>query len=161
MVTDPYIVNKCTEIEQLLKDSTTWAASDAKLGARLASLVTVLLVGLLEDSIEYLISKRVDKLPDKEVKRYVFKEIDKHFRNPDYGAIIGLLKEFSEAYGKEFKDKFPSDSKEAEALDSVVKDKNSMAHNGVCNSSVSLKDVESYYQRILPVIEGLEKILVV
>ena len=159
-LTDPYIVKRCSEIEGLLTNATGWASKDEKLGANLAAYISVLIVGMLEDCIEHLIAQRVDKTGDKEITNYIRKVLGERFRNPEYGSISGLLKEFSEEYQQRFREKISHDGSESTALASIVGNKNSLAHEGIDKLQMSVDDVNSYYHRIIPILEVLEQILI-
>lgn len=157
---DPYIVNKCDNIKLLIADSLQWSSSNERLGAHLAAYITVLMVGVLEDCIEHIIIKRAHKTADIQIENYITKVIGERFRNPDYGAISGLLKEFGPEYQMQFKDKFLYNGNEATALDSIVSNKNSLAHMGTIKLQITLREVEGYYNRIIPILEELENILI-
>ena len=157
---DSYIVNRCTEIEVLLADAAVWASNNEKLGAHLAAYISVLTVGLLEDCIEHLVNQRVSKTNDNEIKHYVREVLHQRFRNPDYGAISGLLGEFSKEYKKAFADKITHNGMEATALQGILDNKNSLAHEGTDKLQMSVNDVDNYYHRIIPILEVLEQILI-
>lgn len=156
---DPYLIKRCDEIEALLVEADGWASGDYKLGANLAAYVTVLIVGVIEDCVEYLAAQRVQTTHDSEIEHYVVQSIHQGFRNPDHGAISGLLKMFSDDYQLRFKQRIPHDGKAALALQSVVGNKNALAHVGTSNLQLTIKEVDSYYRDIKPVLEVLEDIL--
>lgn len=156
---DPHVIDRCAEIEGLLTEAAVWASQDAKLGAHLAAYITVLITGLLEDCIEYLVVQRVGKTQDSEVQNYVKAVIKERFRNPDWGAISGLLGQFSDNYKHEFGSKIRHDGSEADALNSIVTNKNSLAHIGTANLQVTVGNVDDYFRRIIPILEVVEQIL--
>lgn len=156
---EPYLIKRCEEIELLLKDASRWAASDEKVGAHLAAYITILIIGVFEDCIEHLFTQRVHKTGDVEVESYVVKVIGDRFRNPDYGAISGLLKEFSPEYQQKFRDKIAYDGKEATALESILSNKNSLAHCGTAKLEISIKEADEYFRRVIPILETIENIL--
>ncbi len=45
--TDPYVTQRCAEIDSVLGDAAGWASQDAKLGAHLAAYVSVLISGVV------------------------------------------------------------------------------------------------------------------
>lgn len=160
MLQDPYLVKRCTEIEILLVEAKNWASIDYKLGANLAAYVTVLIVGVIENCVEHMVAQRVRKTHDSEVEHYVVQSLQQGFRNPNHGKISGLLKMFSEDYQRRFKQRIPYNGKEAVALESVVGNKNSLAHVATSNLQLTIKEVENYYRDIKPILEVLEDILV-
>ena len=157
---ESYIVKRCDEINILLANAKVWASSNEKLGAHLAAYISVLIVGVMEDCIEHLIAQRVGKTGDREIANYIRKVLGERFRNPEYGSISGLLKEFSEEYQQRFRQKIPHDGSESTALASIVGNKNSLAHVGIEKLQMSVDDVDSYYHRIIPILEVLEQILI-
>jgi len=159
MVTNPYVSRRCQEIEELLAFAKSWSDKDVKLGAHLAAYICVLFLGVLEDCVENLIEERAKRAGDTEVGNYVVKMIGDHFRNPDFGAICGLLGEFSRDYKDEFSAKIKPNGTEAEALQALVDNKNSLAHEGVCKLTLSVKDMDDYYRRVIPMLQVLEQIL--
>lgn len=156
---DPYITAKCAEIEALLQDSAGWASQNDKLGAHLAAYLSVLTVGLLEDCIEHLVNNRVGRTNDVEVKNYINQSLRRGFGNPDWNSISRLLGSFSEAYQKTFSGKIAHNGAEADALQSILDNKNSLAHEGTENLQMSLDDMADYYKRVIPILETVEQIL--
>jgi hypothetical protein len=159
MFRNPYLVRRCAEVEDLLVEAQSWASGDYKLGANLAAYVTVLIVGVVEDCIEHLVAQRARKTKDSEIEHYVVQSLEQGFRNPDHGKISGLLKMFSEDYQRKFRQRIPHDGKEAIALQSVVGNKNALAHAGTSNLQLTIKEVDNYYRDIKPILEVLEDIL--
>ena len=144
----------------MLDEAKTWAKHDPHLGAHLAGYICVLLTGAIEDSVEYMISLRIASNPDREVQRFVTKSVERQFRNPDWGAITGLLRQFSEAYRREWSTKFPNTHRLHASLESIVANKNALAHTGSMNLHLSLLDIETYYNEVIPAIDELERIIV-
>ena len=156
---ETYISRRFLELQDLFKNAKGWASKDDKLAANLAALLNVLIVGVIEDCIEYLIATRVKKTHDSEVEHYIVQTIHKRFRNPDHEAISGMLKEFSETYKRNFKEKIPGNSKEATSLKSLIDNKNSLTHKGTSNLSLTIKDVENYFNDVIRIVEALEQVL--
>ncbi|GAH52530.1 unnamed protein product, partial [marine sediment metagenome] len=90
---------------------------------------------------------------------YVREVLHQRFKNPDWGAISGLLGEFSQDYKKVFADKIIHNGAEAFALQGMLDNKNSLAHEGTDKLQMSVNDVDNYYHRIIPILEVLEQIL--
>lgn len=156
---NPYIAARCSEIETILQQASLWASSDDKLGANLAAYISVLVCGVIEDSIEYLVIQRARKTQDTEIEHYITREIDQRFRNPEWGSISGLLKQFSVQYQQAFSNRIVANGKEHSALQSIIDNKNSLAHTGTWKFEMSLMDVDNYFRRIVPILEALEQIL--
>jgi hypothetical protein len=159
MPKNPYVLKRCSEIEDLLKYADAWSKKDAKLGAHLAAYICVLFLGVLEDCIEHLFEERARRIGDVEVGDFIVKTIHDHFKNPDWGAISGLLGEFSKQYKEKFSLKIKHDGFEAAALASIVDNKNSLAHEGTDKLNLSVKDMDDYYHLVVPIVEAIEDVL--
>jgi hypothetical protein len=159
MPNDPYVSGRCAEIERLMADAKGWAEQDERLGAHLAAYLTVLITGMVESCIEHLVMQRVGKAQDPEVSRYVSQALEQRFRNPDWSTISGLLRQFSDDYRREFAARIPPNSSGADALASIIGNKNEMSHVGSWKQQLTIGDVEGYYRRIVRVLAALEDIL--
>jgi len=168
-IQNQYIVNKCSEIESLLKQARIWAegdpmqekVADPKLGAHLATYINVIMLGMLEDCIEYVVRERAKKPGDKEIENYISEDISHSFRNPNYSKICEVLGQFSIKYKSEFQSRIKHDSSAVEALDSILKNKTNLAHRGLSNLNLSIDDANGYYLRVIPILEVLEDLLII
>lgn len=160
-IQDKYISKKCIEIEGLIKDSENWANGDAELGAHLATYINVLILGILEDCVEYLVKERSKKAEDTEIENYISKDIEQRLKNPDYGKICGVLGQFSDRYKAEFQNKFSANCLEVDALNSIIRNKTNVAHYGLANLGLSVKDVGIYFQSVVRMLEKLEDLLLI
>ena len=120
----------------------------------------MLLTGAIEDAIERIVSLRMESLGDSAVERYVIKVVAQRFRNPDWAAISGLLGEFSEEYKRAWSIRFPPGDRVDESLRSILAIKNALAHTGSMTLYVTLRDVQTYYDDVLPAVDELEHIVV-
>ena len=159
MPRDIYVTQRCQEIEFALSDAKSWSISNAKLGAYLAGYLTVVMTGVVEDCVEYLVGQRAARAQDLELRAFISKMAGEHFRNPDYAQIARFLRAFSESYRDNFSAKIPPNGSAASALNSVVDNKNSLGHVGIFKFQVTVGDMEDYYHRIIPLLETLEDIL--
>jgi hypothetical protein len=160
-IKDKYISKKCIEIEGLIKDSEDWAKGDAELGAHLATYINVLILGIFEECIEYLVIERSKKPGDIEIENYISKDIAQRLKNPDYGKICGVLGQFSDRYKAEFQREFSSNCSEVDALDSIIRNKTNVAHYGLANLGLSVKDVGIYFESVEKMLEKLEDLLII
>lgn len=158
MPRDPYLSNRCRELEELLNYAGAVAARDEKLGAHLANYLTVLITGVVEDCIEYLLLERAGRSGDTEVQNYVRENL-RYFRNPRVPEIVGLLNRFSQEYGRAFTGRIPPGGKEADALKSVVDNKDNLGHKGTWKLDMTVGDVDDYYRRVVSILEALEAVL--
>ena len=160
MYNDNSVYERFAEIDILISEAKNWADEDSRLDAHLAAYACVLLSGAIEDAIERIISIRMTSLDDRETERYVTKVVGQRFRNPDWGSIVGLLGDFSDGYKLEWSCRFPSGERIDENLRSINTIKNSLAHTGTNSLHVTLRDVQSYMDNIIPAISFLEQVMV-
>ncbi len=156
-VQDPYLRERFTAIEQSVQKASDWGADDPELSAYLAGYLVVLISGVYEDCIEHLVHRRASKSNDSELISYVDERTAHTFRNPDTRNVVGLLGQFSTAYKEQFK--LAVDSESTVALDSIVNNKNWLAHGETAKLQVTVADVEGYFARSARVLEALEDIL--
>lgn len=154
---DPYLKQRLAAVQQSLKKASGWGTGDAQLSAYLAGYLVVLISGVYEDCIEHLVHERASKSNDVELTSYVDKRIQQTLRNPNRSCVVGLLGEFSAAYKEQFNVRVASGS--TDALDSIVSNKNWLAHGETWKLQVTVADVHGYFQRSIPVLAALEDIL--
>ncbi len=160
MPKDPQISNRFTEIETFISDAQTWSAIEPRLEAHFASYACVLLSGAIEAAVERIVALKMKAVGDIEAETYVVKAVGQRFRNPDWSAINGLLGEFSADYRASWADQFPSGGKTGDSLQSINTIKNDLAHTGATSLHVTLRDIESYLNSVIPAINHLEDLLV-
>lgn len=160
MPNDKHIADRFEDIAALMADAKKWAKFDPRLDAHLAGYLCVLLTGAIEDAIERMVSLRVGSLGDRQIENYIIKVIAQRFRNPGWSAINGLLGEFSDEYKREWSHRFPPGDRVDESLQSIIRIKNTLAHTGTMILYVTLRDVQTYYDEVLPAVDELERILV-
>jgi hypothetical protein len=156
-VNDPYLRERFAGVEQSVRKAYAWGARDPELSACLAGYLVVLISGVYEDCIEYLVNRRASKSNDPELESYVYNRTAQTFRNPDRSSVVGLLGQFSAAYKERFNVTVGSES--TDALDSIVNNKNWLAHGDTAKLQVTVADVEGYLARSASVLQALEDIL--
>ena len=70
-----------------------------------------------------------------------------------------MLGQFSEAYQRTFTQRIPHNGTSADALKSIIDNKNNLAHVGTWKLQMTVADVDNYYHRIILILEALENIL--
>lgn len=128
---------------------------DAEIASYLSSFLAVMVCGVYEDCIEHLICQRAAKAQDTEVYQYIKSTIAESFRNPKFVCIVEILTKFSRGYADALKNNIEHKSKVA--LDSIVDNKNAIAHGRPSN--VTISDIKDYHNRCIPIFELLENIL--
>ena len=160
MPNDQHISDRFSGVNNLISNAENWARIDGQLNAHLATYVCVMLSGEIEEAIERMILLRMHSLGDDETANYVTNVVGQRFRNPNWGTINGLLGQFSDQFKSAWTDRFPSQSRVAESLQSINNVKNSFAHTGSNSLHVTLEDVQSYCDDALQAIDHLEQIIV-
>ena len=156
---DSQISNRFSEISKFISDAENWSLVDARLDSHFAAYACVLLSGAIEASVERIIAMKMQALTDVETANYVIRVVGIRFRNPDWGAINGLLGEFSAAYRNSWTSSFPSGSKTDASLQSINSIKNALAHEGSNSLHVTLRDVQSYLNDAILAIDHLEQLI--
>ena len=159
MAENKNVAERFNSIAKLIAYARGWSEDDASLGAHLASYICVVLLGSIESSVEELVSERVTSGSDGEVANYVIKVLGDRFRNPDWASINGLLGEFSAEYKAIWVGRFPPNEDVHEALLSIVGIKNNLAHQGTSALQVTLRDVQSYFERVSLAVDEFERII--
>lgn len=160
MPKDSQISNRFSEIARFISDAQNWAQVDARLDSHFAAYACVLLSGAIEASVERIIALKMQAIGDRETENYVIRVLGERFRNPNWGAINGLLSQFSSSYRDSWASQFPSTGRTQNALESINAIKNSLAHTGSASRHVTLLDVQSYLHDVLPAIDHLERLMV-
>lgn len=152
---------KIADIESVICDCQVWADNQAhsSLSAHLATYIDVYLLGVLEESFKLLFKERARKANDDYVANYICQNVERWFQNPRRQSIGETLKRFSSDFSEAFYRRFPEDCSEMKALDSINSTKRDLAHKGAYSLNLTLKDIESYLNRVIPILEEVESIL--
>jgi len=148
-----YIKDKFNLIDDTIDKIKT--VQDKKLLSMLSNYLVVFISGIYEDCVEQLFIERACKNDDEQIQNLVKNLIDKHFRNPMYREVKKWVKYFDSKYVTTFQSKI--DDKNIQAIDSIVENKNRVAHGE--NSNATFKDVNIWYNNSLKIFEVLEEIL--
>ena len=160
MPNDSQISNRFSEIAKFISDAQYWAQADPRLDSHFAAYACVLLSGAIEASVERIIALKMQTIGDHETANYVIRVLGERFRNPDWGTINGLLGQFSSAYRASWTNQFPPSGRTQNSLESINVIKNSLAHTGAASRHVTLLDVQSYLNDVIPAIDHLEQLMV-
>jgi hypothetical protein len=129
--------------------------TDEYLSSHIAKYLTVTISGIFEEMVkkgieEYLINTNICK----EIKNYVNTNVGINFRNPNTPNLKGLLRNFSSEWAEKIK---LVENESTEALDSIVNNKNLIAH-GV-NCTITYEEIKNYFFRSKSVFNELARIL--
>lgn len=149
---NPSLIAKQKVIEDLFVEIKAFSG-DALIKAYLTYYLCVRVSGFLEDCVRTIFSNYVDANSKNSVKTFVAKKLRK-FPNPTWEAIYALTKDFDDGWVEYLKANV--DQSYRDAINSIVSNRNTIAHGGT--SSITLNDLEKYYQNAVNVIDELEKI---
>ncbi|MCH7986127.1 MAG: hypothetical protein IH847_06030 [Acidobacteria bacterium] len=153
----PYLQGWFARLDNTFEKAQAAAKEDKELEAFLASYLVVLISGAYEECIEHLLGERAGKSRDEEVHNFIQVTLDRTFRNPRFDRIVLVLRAFSDSYAEELERKI--DSKAREAINSIVTNRHAVSHGKKLTVTVTLRDVQDYHTRSLPIFEALEEIL--
>ena len=153
-----YLTKRCLEIEEMLQYATEKSKDDARLGGHLAGYISVLISGVVEDCIEYLVIERARISNDPQLQEFVRSSIDQQFRNPQSEDVLRILGRFSAEYRNLYNDSVRPENRQA--LGDIVKNRMTLAHQGSLQSHFTVSEVRLYFTRIVEILEVVEGILI-
>lgn len=113
-----------------------------ELRSHVAKYLTVLISGIYEDTIKNLLKESIQRESlTKETRNFIFKQIDIIFRNPLHKNINKLLSKFNKEWLIKLREKIKEEN--WEALNSIVNNKNNIAHGNRCD--ITFDDIKNYY----------------
>lgn len=116
---------------------------DVELKSHIAKYLTVLISGVYEDIIKTLLKESIQKESlTTETRNFIFKQIDIIFRNPTHKNINNLFNRFNKEWLKSLKEKISGQN--WEALNSIVNNKNNIAHGN--SSEITFQDILEFYK---------------
>jgi len=153
-VINPRLIAKQKQIEDLLVKVRAFSG-DAEVKAYLTYYLCIRISGFIEDCVRFIFSEYVDANSQNSVTVFVTEKLKK-IPNPTWSAIVSLAKDFNDTWAVQLKANV--DKPNSEAVDSIVKNRNTIAHGGT--SPITLNELETYYRDAVIVVDELEKICV-
>ncbi len=157
MPRNAYVLSRCSAIEDRLRYATGKSQADPDLGAYLADYISVLISGVVEDCIEYLVVQRAGKANDPHLQEFVRYSIDMQFRNPRSQDIANVLARFGDDYRSSYGNSVSQEAREA--LGSIVSNRMSLAHVGETQSHFTVNEVRRYFELVVEILDVVEEIL--
>jgi len=154
MIRNQYIKDRLTLVNNSIKKVEKFKGN-GELTSFLNSYLVVLISGVYEDCVEYLINERAVLAGDKEIATFIENTIDVTFRNPNYDNIIRILARFNKNWVKQMNKKIKNEAKES--INSIVNNKNNIAHGGYSN--LTLLEIKKCHKNCKSIFEKLEKII--
>lgn len=139
------------KIDQSISDISAFPGLSALESSYLAKYLVVFSCGIYEEVIETIINEKTSQLNSAQINKYVESSVGRFFRNPCIENIKELLKKFDVAWVRAV-DQQPQSAKDA--LDSVVDNKNALAHGTACN--ITLSEALDYLKKSRTVIEAID-----
>jgi len=124
--------------------------------SHVAKYLTVLCSGIFEDIIKNFVIELTHRANiNNEIKDFVFKQIQRSLRNPDYDNLKSFLKKFNKDWVKRLSDGI--EEKNKDALTSIINNKNLIAHGE--SSTITFSIVREHYEDSKIIIEQLDSII--
>jgi len=144
------IVRRKQQLDHVF-EQTTSVSQDAEILSHWARYLCVLVSGFLESSIRVLYSQYARTKAAPNVANYVEAQL-KYFQNAKMERILELARSFSPQWELELRTS--SEGEPKDAVDSIVANKNNIAHGeGV---GVTVSRMKRYYESALAVVETIE-----
>ncbi|PIW68457.1 MAG: hypothetical protein COW10_02435 [Candidatus Omnitrophica bacterium CG12_big_fil_rev_8_21_14_0_65_42_8] len=139
------------KIDQAIQDIKSFPNSSVLEESYFAKFLVVFICGIYEEAIETIINEWIAKFNSSQVSQFVGDSLRYTFKNPEINNIKKLLRKFDRHWERQI-DQIPNKAKTA--LDSIVGDKNSLAHGNTCN--ITLNDVIQFYLDSKIIIETID-----
>jgi hypothetical protein len=124
--------------------------------SHVAKYLTVLTSGIYEDVFKNFVIELIQKETiGKEVKQFVFKQIDRSLRNPTYKNLTEFLNRFDKDWIKKLSEKIIEEN--IDALNSIVDNKNLIAHGE--SSTITFLNIKQNYENSKVIILELDNII--
>lgn len=129
---------------------------EEELQSHVAKYLTVLISGMYEDIIKHIVKEYIQKEVNAlQIENFMNNTIDKSFRNPDHQNLKGFFNRFDKDWMKKLDEKL--EGKDIDALDSIVNQKNLIAHGR--NSNITLEDIKKYYESSKNIIIEIDSLI--
>ena len=124
--------------------------------SHIAKYLTVLISGVYEDIIKNFILELAQRQTiAKELKEFIFNQVNWSFRNPSSENVGKFLKKFSSDWVESFKAYL--NPQRRESLDAVVNNKNLIAHGN--SSEITFADIKKHYENSKNIIIYLDELI--
>ncbi|HUA66964.1 MAG TPA: HEPN domain-containing protein [Candidatus Saccharimonadales bacterium] len=141
------------KILELAARTSSAVGSDDELRAHWARYLAVLTAGLLENSLRLLYSEFVTKASSGPVARYATGHLER-IRNPKPGKFLEVAGRFKDIWRTDL-EKFLETDGRSEAIEAIMNARHQIAHGK--DSGITLAQLTNYFNKIVEVIEFIEK----
>lgn len=147
--------NLFNSIDATLRDIHSVQGSNPLIDAYLARYLVVYISGVYEEIVETIFVDFAQKHCDRrELASYIRKSLSVSFRNPDTHNVKALVRKFEH---RVLEPVLKNMAEQGAALDSIVNNKNTIAHGG--SSRVTLSEVIEYYEKSREYIEKIDEMM--
>jgi hypothetical protein len=154
MIRDQYVKDKFVLIKEAIKRVEKFRG-DREITADLEAYLVVLISGIYEDCLEYLINKRSTRSGDIEIAAFIEKTLDIQLRNPNWERLMDILGRFSKKWVTKM-NKIIRNQAKAD-LNTIVVNKNAVAHGNISN--LTLGEIKTCHKNCKSIFEKLEKLM--
>ena len=124
--------------------------------SHIAKYLTVLCSGIFEDIIKHFVIELTQRENmNKDIKDFVFKQIQWSLKNPNYSNLKSFLERFNKDWVKKLNEHI--EEKNKDALTSIINNKNLIAHGD--SSTITFSIIKQHYADSKIIIEQLDMII--
>ena len=129
------------------------ADDEHELSGHFARYLCVLASGFIEVSVRAIFEDYARRCSHSNVSSFVNKKLERHHRNLKWNKILDLVGEFSLDWRRRLEECI--DSELQSGVDSIVNDRNQIAHGG--DSGISYGRVRQYYESAVEVVKLIDE----
>jgi hypothetical protein len=152
------LVKEKAQIDRLFSSVRSFSSdpsADPEITAMLTYYLCVKVSGFMEKCVRIILLEYAKTHSRDRAIRFIEKKLER-FPNPSMNAIADLVKNFDEDWAKDFRRKVDEPSRTS--IDSINTNRNVIAHGGT--STITLRELEGYYNGAINVILHLENLCV-
>ena len=124
--------------------------------SHIAKYLTVLCSGIFEDIFKnFILELSYKDTIRKEIKEFVFKQVQWSLQNPKYPTLTSFLDKFNKKWSKKLNERI--EEKNKAALSSIVNNKNLIAHGN--SSNITFPQIKQHYEDSKIIIKQLDSII--
>lgn len=148
------LVHQYKQIIRLIEDTNSYSRESADLQGHWGKYLCVLVAGFLENAISTVYIDYVSSAASKHVINYTLKQLE-NIHNPKAQKFIDVASQFKREWGNELTEFFKTNPTCKNAIDSIMKNRNIIAHGG--QASISVHVVREYLEESVSAIEFIER----
>jgi HEPN superfamily RiboL-PSP-like protein len=139
-------------IQRLIKQVKDAAIDDLELQSHWGQYICILVAGFMESAIANLYGDFTKAAASKPVSDFTSSILEK-IRNPKASRFIDLARAFNPTWAEQL-EKFANENNRKEALDSIMRNRNLIAHGR--STSISIGRVNEYFEKCIEIVDFIE-----